>query len=359
MKKKMYQDEELLRDKMLRHEFEPDESAWEGMEALLNGVPGPSPTTALPTAVAASSGLLAKVGAWAIWAGGLSLAGLAVVLATKWATPSPTAPRTGVAASPSTPLRSGGNAPHASPAHSTASPDAARPAGQKPTDDQALRSQAPVSPSASAAARQPMKAAPRSEHAAPPALPTPTLPDGPEKGHAALAQPAAAPSEMAAQNTLPSTLTEGKEDFATPVGKSANALPALPSLVQALSGPALQPPTLEQMPAPLITRKHVQRHDQQGRFQVGAALGGQWTVVNRAINKVALLPTYGFSLNARISPRWWAETGLMYRQVKGYDLTAQWRDAGISIDGKYGSWASGVSAKQLNYLEMPLLIKYA
>ena len=95
------------------------------------------------------------------------------------------------------------------------------------------------------------------------------------------------------------------------------------------------------------------------RFQVGAALGGQWAIVNRSTNKIDLLPTFGLTLTGKVAPRWWGETGLMWRKVQGYELSAMWDASGIGANGQYGSWATRVSTSEIVFLEMPLLAKYA
>jgi len=386
MKKKMYTDEELLRDKMLRHEFQADEQAWTQMESMLDGnTPPPSgipphPPTAVPGASATFPSVMA-------WVAGLGLLGLLALLAVG---PASHAAENTVSQPPQAELHK--NAPQL---HQTQQSDGntATPSGQTETV-----TEMPATTAAATSGTTAAKPSVFSEKA----HTTQVFSEknrtsrafSEKNGTSALTAAASAAGSFAQQNTSPSTpsntsttpknLTPSTfpyDDAASspvrllaaenPTSATASMTAAHPehtaseTVASRLSGPDVLPqiePTLlhvqRTLPlpkAPVTTRPA----PRERRFQVGAALGGQWAIVDRNINKITLLPTYGLSLNAKIAPRWWAETGLMWRQVSGYDLMATWDASGIGVNGLSGKWAVSVEANQLNFLEVPLLLKYA
>ena len=374
MKKKMYNDEELLRDKMLRHEFPADERAWGDMENMLNGTQ-PVPDLAPATLPAASAPV--TLHAALIWMAGLGLASLLTMLAMgqqglQTAPHHSTEPATLLPEhreNTAYPRATGQSAAHT--ARSAADVEVAQSVPIRSTEvptgpiflekNSTSRSFSPKNgtsgtPAASItapASQQPQPAKPvasanTSEASAYDAPSSPVRkPDSPT---AAAATAAAAPSE---QSTSQESTPEGSA--ASPQSAAA-ALPPLLSALPKSDLPALHVKRTLQMPK-AATPTPPSFHEQ--RFQVGAALGGQWAIVNRSTNKIDLLPTFGITLMSKVAPRWWGETGLMWRKVRGYELSAMWDASGIGANGQYGSWARRVSASEIVFVEMPLLAKYA
>lgn len=378
MKKKMYTDEELLRDKMLRHEFQADEQAWTQMESMLDGHTLP-PSGIPPQPPAAAPGTSTSVHSIMVWVVGLGLLGLLSFLAVGPAShaaennvlqppqaerPQTTAPKLHHFAQSAT-----------NTATSSAQPDAIAEtqATASAATSGTFTAAAPVFAEKTRMARtfsgkNHTSRVFSSKNGT--STPTSTAPtSGSSAQQNTLTQPpstasSALPYDDAASS--PVHLLNAETPTIHPTGMAA--LPdqaASETSAPHLSGPEVLPQiepallhikrTLPLPKAPVTTRPA----PRERRFQVGAALGGQWAIVDRNINKITLLPTYGLSLNAKIAPRWWAETGLMWRQVSGYDLMATWDASGIGVNGLSGKWAVSVETNQLNFLEVPLLIKYA
>ncbi len=360
MKKKMYNDEELLRDKMLRHEFPADEQAWDGMERMLNGTQPVPDMAPAPMPAGAVSGTLYSV---LIWIAGLGLVSLLTILATGQhnlqSSPLSTEPATLLPEHRRTtahPRTTGQSASNVAP--SVSDPSIAQPPSQSHSNESPLSrvflekkgdSDTPAAPTADIAAKQPQPPKPADSATASDATnfdaaSSPVRkPDSPTTAAAPREQPNSQETKQesaAASSPLPQ---------AAALRSPLTALPKVDLLMLHVRRTLPMPKAAVPTPPSFHER----------RFQVGAALGGQWAIVNRSLNKVDLLPTFGLSLTGKIAPRWWAETGLMWRKVQGYDLSAMWDASGIGANGLYGSWATRVGASEIVFLEMPLLAKYA
>lgn len=361
MKKKMYNDEELLRDKMLRHEFPADKQAWGDMERMLNGT---QPVPDLAPATQPAAAVSVTIQSALIWMAGLGLASLLTILAMgpqypQTSSPTSTEPATllpekyrETTAHARTTRQSASNA-----APSVSSPSIAQPSNphssESPTSRVFLEKNAasgtPAAPTADVAAQQPQSpksiaAANASEATTYDAPSSPVRqPDSP---------PAAAASEQPTDQEATQDGTFTRHPQPPPAATLLLPLGALPQ-VDLLTLHVGQKPRMPKAAAPILPSFREQR------FQMGAALGGQWAIVNRNTNKVDLLPTFGLSLTGKVAPRWWGETGLMWRKVQGYELSAMWDASGIGANGLYGSWATRVGASEIVFMEIPLLAKYA
>lgn len=378
MKKKMYNDEDLLRDKMLRHEFQADERAWEQMEGMLDGSMPPSGSVP-PPAAAPPAGVSSTLPSAIVWLAGLGLVGLLSLLAVGQISEPAEATKPTLVAMPRTPESAA--APHRterSAAHIAAA-DEVNAATE--TAAQALGS-ASTAPTFSAK-KSPKKSTLGAKNADSPA---PTVSDLNPSASANLNATPHTPDPQPATIASPatSTTTASKEAANNPkhlldnpaagntVTAAHSGMDAAMSVSAENGAVAVQFPALTPLPQNDAVLLHVKRSlplpkaplpirptSRERRFQLGAALGGQWAIVDRSVNKITLLPSYGITLNAKITPRWWAETGLTWRRVSGYNLSATWESSGIGANGLSGKWAVGITTSGLDFLELPLLIKYA
>ncbi|MCY7330326.1 MAG: PorT family protein, partial [Saprospiraceae bacterium] len=100
-------------------------------------------------------------------------------------------------------------------------------------------------------------------------------------------------------------------------------------------------------------------HHRERRVQVGIVAGGQLAYTPHYIwKKFGGSLTFGLSANYQLTPRWSVQADVLYRVVP-YKLRTNFGQIFLDASGQYNSWTYGGGSNDLEFIEMPLLVKRA